>query len=59
MTNHRSASNAWAKIRNKLNAATTDGTVATPKKSPQKKKAAAAKAEKTDDDVDGDVPDST
>ncbi|KAK7191815.1 hypothetical protein DPSP01_007148 [Paraphaeosphaeria sporulosa] len=51
MTNPRSAGNAWAKIRNKLNAA-TDGAIATPKKTSQKKKAA-AKAEKTDDDADG------
>lgn len=36
MTNPRSAGNAWAKIRNKLNSATGDAT--TPKKTPQKKK---------------------
>lgn len=55
MSNPRSASNSWAKIRNKLNVATADGVAAaTPKKSPQKKKkAVATKAEKSDDDVDG------
>ncbi|KAL5387508.1 hypothetical protein PMIN06_002153 [Paraphaeosphaeria minitans] len=53
MTNPRSAGNSWAKIRNKLNAATAEGGVATPKKSPLKKKKAAVKAEKTDDDADG------
>lgn len=54
MTNVRSAGNAWAKIRNKLNTATTDGVGAAPatvKKTPQKKKAAAEKAGDDDEDV--------
>jgi hypothetical protein len=60
MTNPRSASNAWAKIRTKLNTATGDGASTTPKKTPKKKAAApAAAAEKTDDDGSGDAPEST
>ncbi|KAL1603887.1 hypothetical protein SLS60_005479 [Paraconiothyrium brasiliense] len=55
MTNPRSAGNAWAKIRNKLNSATGDGAaLTTPKKTPPKKKAAAAKADKADGDAAGD-----
>ena len=46
MTNVRSAGNAWAKIRNKLN--TADGAPAIVKKTPQKKKAAAEKADESD-----------
>ena len=61
MTNPRSAGNAWAKIRNKLNSATADGAApATPKKTSQKKKAATPKTTKadkadTDADADGDT----
>lgn len=53
MTNPRSAGNAWAKIRNKLNTATGDGSApATPKKTPQKKKKAATeKGDKSDGDA--------
>jgi hypothetical protein len=55
MTNPRSAGNAWAKIRNKLNTATGDGAIATPKKTSKKK----AAAEKTDDDGSGEALEST
>ncbi|KAL1794745.1 hypothetical protein ACET3X_006561 [Alternaria dauci] len=54
MSNPRSASNAWAKIKLKLMSPAADGTApATPKKTPRKK-AAAAKQE-DDDEEDADV----
>lgn len=52
MSNPRSASNAWAKIRNKLNVTTGDGTaVSTPKKGGAKKTAA---DKDSNGDADGD-----
>ena len=45
MTNPRSAANAWAKIRNKLNLTTADGAAVAIKKTPQKKKATADKVD--------------
>jgi hypothetical protein len=57
MSNPRSASNAWAKIKVKLMTPAADGTVpATPKKTPRKKAAAA----KQDDGEEGaDTPKKT
>jgi hypothetical protein len=51
MTNPRSAGNAWAKIRNKLNITPGDAATpkATPKKTPQKKKAIKTDKVNTDD----------
>lgn len=54
MSNPRSASNAWAKIKVKLITPAADGTVPhTPKKTPRAKKAVAPKNE--GDEVDGDA----
>ncbi|KAJ5059870.1 hypothetical protein J3E72DRAFT_268844 [Bipolaris maydis] len=54
MSNPRSASNAWAKIKVKLITPASDGTVPpTPKKAPRAKKAVAPKKE--GDEADGDA----
>jgi hypothetical protein len=57
MSNPRSASNAWAKIKGKLALTTADGVVpATPKKAGGRKKAAAT-PKKADGDADADGAD--